>query len=91
MTGTGKGDGEMVHSFKAVWISGLSGIYGRQGIFGHDESETRTILLKSAIKRFRPAHTRVIQGAVRGASDTESAWKIFEESMLKNLKMAAPK
>ena len=87
--GQSNGSGDIVHSFKAVWVSGLTGVYGRQGLFGNDRNDERGILLKSAIKRFRPAHTRVIQGAVRGAPDAGIAWKIFEDTMLKDLKLEA--
>lgn len=75
--------GSPTHAFKGVWISGASSLLG-SGIRGGGE-QSRLIRLKAAFRRFRPAYARVAQGAIRGIADPDHAWKIFEESMLRDL------
>lgn len=74
-----------VHAFRAVWVAGMADSNARQGIGGDEFDHLRTIRLKSALTRFRPTHARVIQGAVRGASNGDAAWQAFESAMLKDL------
>ena len=74
-----------IHAFRAVWVSGVPAADARKGLGGDDFERLRTIRLKSAKDRFRPAHARVIQGAVRGIPDPDLAWQAFEEAMLKDL------
>ena len=78
--------GSLVHAFRAVWVGGMDVTEARQEIRGTDVDPLRTIRLKCAISRSRPSHARVIQGAVRGAANGETAWQAFEETMLKDLK-----
>ncbi len=79
------GLGSPIHAFRAVWVSGVSAADARKGLRGDEFDRLRTIRLKSAIDRFRPAHARVIQGAVRGIADPDLAWHAFESAMLKDL------
>jgi hypothetical protein len=75
--------GVMVHAFKGTWVSGAGNLLG-DGLRGGME-QWRQIRMKSGLKRFRPAHARVVQGAVRGIANPDRAWEIFEESMLRDL------
>ncbi len=79
------GLGSPIHAFRAIWVAGVSTADARKGLGGDEFDRLRTIRLKSARDRFRPAHARVIQGAVRGISDPNLAWQAFEEAMLKDL------
>ena len=74
-----------IHSFRAVWVSGLHDTDARRGIGGRELDRLRAIRLKSAIDRYRPGHARVIQGTVRGALNTADAWQAFEQHMLRHL------
>jgi hypothetical protein len=74
-----------IHAFRAVWVSGVPAADARKGLGGDEFDRLRTIRLKSAMDRFRPAHARVIQGAVRGIADPDLAWQAFESTMLKDL------
>ena len=80
-------DAPLVHSFKAVWVSGLSNVAARDGLLNYQEENLRQARLKAAITRFRPSHARVFQGAVRGAANADAAWNAFEIAMLKDLRM----
>lgn len=75
----------LVHAFRAVWVAGMTGADARAGIGGDEFNRLRTIRLKSAVSRFRPSHARVIQAAVRGVANRQSAWQAFEKAMLKDL------
>ncbi len=77
----------LIHAFRAVWVAGLRNPRGIEGLHGTDHDPLRTIRLKSAFNRFRPAHARVIQGAVRGILNADLAWQAFEDAMLKDLRM----
>ncbi len=77
----------LIHAFRAVWVAGLGDPRGIEGLHGTDHDPLRTIRLKSAVNRFRPAHARVIQGAVRGILNADLAWQAFEDAMLKDLRM----
>jgi hypothetical protein len=74
-----------IHAFRAVWVSGVSAADARKGVGGRELDRLRTIRVQSALHRFRPAHARVIQGAVRGIPDPTLAWQAFEDTMLKDL------
>jgi hypothetical protein len=74
-----------VHAFRAVWVAGVASANARAGLGGDSFRNLRTIRLKSAMTRFRPAHACVIQAAVRGAVSPESAWHAFESAMLVDL------
>jgi hypothetical protein len=78
--------GPQVHAFRGIWVAGMADSNARQGIGGDEFDSLRAIRLKSALTRFRPTHARVIQGAVRGATNGEAAWAVFEGTMLKDLK-----
>ncbi len=75
-----------VHAFRAVWVSGRTGSNYRDGLEGDEIDRLTTIRLKSTLARYRPAHARVIQAAVRGAATGEAAWQAFETAMLKDLR-----
>jgi hypothetical protein len=77
--------GSLVHSFRAVWVAGLEGTNGRQGVLGNSLDQLRRIRINSALTRFRPTHARVIQGSVRGAPNSAAAWAAFETAMLRDL------
>jgi len=76
---------DTVHAFRAVWVSGLAEADARDGLFGHQLADLRAIRVNAARHRFRPSHARVVQGAVRGAPDGDTAWQAFEQTMLKDL------
>ena len=75
----------LVHAFRAVWVAGLATANARAGLGGDSFDRLRTIRLKSALTRSRPAYARVIQGAVRGAANSAAAWQAFQDTMLVNL------
>lgn len=76
----------LVHAFRAVWVSNLPAANVRQGLYGDTfDHNLRTIRFKSALTRFRPAHARVAQGAVRGTSSGDDAWNAFQSAMLADL------
>lgn len=75
--------GAVVHAFKGTWVSGANKLLGDGGRGGVEQ--WNQLRWKSALKRFRPAHARVVQGAVRGIPNPDLAWQAFEESMLKDL------
>ncbi len=77
--------GVAVHAFKGTWVSGASGLIGK-GFRGGVDQWTQ-LRWKAGLKRFRPAHARVAQGAVRGIHDPDFAWQAFENAMLKDLRM----
>jgi len=74
-----------VHAFRAVWVAGMTAPNPRAGLAGDTFDHLRSIRLKSALTRFRPAHARVIQGAVRGATSGDAAWQAFVSTMLVDL------
>lgn len=76
--------GVVVHAFKGTWVSGAANLLG-DGLRGGAE-QWRQIRWKAAIKRFRPAHARVAQGAVRGITNPDLAWQAFQKAMLNDLK-----
>lgn len=80
----------ITHAFRAVWVESLERSDARGGINGDDFESLRTIRFKSALGRFRPGHASVIQGAVRGISNPEVAWTVFEKQILKDLHMVKP-
>lgn len=75
--------GTVVHAFKGTWVSGTRTLAG-DGIRGGRE-QWRKLRWKAAAQRFRPAHARVTQGAVRGIPNPDSAWLTFQETVLQNL------
>jgi len=77
-----------VHAFRAVWVASLADADARNGLDGDSFDRLRTIRLKSALTRFRPAHARVVQGAVRGAANSDAAWQAFQSAMLADLTFA---
>jgi hypothetical protein len=74
-----------VHSFRAVWISGIEGADARSGFGGDTFKRLRTIRLKAVTNRLRPPHARVVQGTVRGAPNPDAAWQAFEQAILHDL------
>jgi len=74
-----------VHSYRAVWISGISASLAGADLADDQLERPRTIRLHSALTRYRPAYARVIQGTVRGAPTAELAWQAFETTMLCDL------
>lgn len=78
--------GRTIHAFKGVWVSGVTNLLGDGPRGGLDQS--RQIRWRAALKRFRPAHARVAQGAVSGIASSDRAWETFEESMLRDLTLA---
>ena len=78
--------GVVIHAFKGTWVSGATNLLG-EGVRGGVELWNQ-IRRNAAFKRFRPAHARVIQGAVRGIANPDLAWEAFEEAMLNDLSFA---
>ena len=76
--------GITVHAFKGTWVSGANSLIGSGERGGVDQ--WNQLRWKSALKRFKPAHARVAQGAVRSIPNPDLAWQAFEETMLKDLK-----
>ena len=75
--------GVLVHSFKGVWVSGMSRLAGDGFPSGGDQ--WRKLRWKAALHRFHPAYSRVAQGAVRGIPNPDLAWAAFENAMLNDL------
>ena len=75
----------LVHAFRAVWVSGVTTADARDGLDGRPFDDLRAIRLDAARTRFRPAHARVIQGAVRGIPNPDLAWQAFEHHVLHDL------
>jgi hypothetical protein len=67
--------GAPVHAFKAVWISGSDRLLA-EGLRTGSQA-LRTLRMRAAAERFRPAHTRVVQGA----ANPEAAWELFEANV----------
>lgn len=78
--------GPLVHTFKGIWVSGANRLIGDETCSLGDQA--RRIRWQAAFKRFRPAHARVVQGAVRGTSNPNQAWTAFQDAMLKDLGMS---
>jgi hypothetical protein len=76
----------LVHAFRAVWVADRPATHARKGAFGESLDQLRSIRLRCALHRDRPAHARVIQGAVHGAPNSAAAWQAFEEAMLRDVK-----
>ena len=76
--------GVIIHAFKGTWVSGASSLLGN-GLRG-GEDQWRQLRWRSALHRFRPAHARVAQGAVRGIPNPDAAWLAFADAMLGDLK-----
>ena len=79
--------GGLVHAFKAVWLSGVPTGTSREGILGGDQFSLRSIRWRAALHRFRPAHARVVQGAVQGVHSPDHAWEVFSTAILEDLEM----
>ena len=77
--------GQIIHAFKGTWVSGASNLIGPS--FRGGSSQWRQIHWKAALHRFRPAHARVAQGAVRGLYRPDDAWQAFQSAMFPNLEM----
>ncbi|MDB4387478.1 hypothetical protein N9Z15_04650 [Akkermansiaceae bacterium] len=75
--------GVIVHAFKGTWVSGANSLLG-DGLRGGAD-QWNQLRRKAALHRFRPAHARVAQGAVRGIPDPDLAWEDFGEAMLVDL------
>jgi hypothetical protein len=75
--------GVLVHSFKGVWVSGMSRLVGDGFPIGGDQ--WRNLRWKAALHRFHPAYSRVAQGAVRGIPNPDLAWQAFNQAMLNDL------
>ena len=84
-TGARAAFNSQVHAFRAIWVASLTHADARSGLDGDSFERLRTIRLKSAFTRFRPAHARVVQAAVRGAANADSAWLAFQSAMLVDL------
>jgi hypothetical protein len=76
--------GGIVHAFKSTWISGSRDLIG--GDIRSANEQLRSLRIKAAWNRYRPAYARVAQGAVRGIPHPGLAWQAFEETTLKDLK-----
>ena len=76
--------GILVHTFKSTWVSGTSTLIGN-GVRG-GMNQWRQLHFGMALKRFRPAYSRVAQGAVRGIANPALAWQAFQDTMLVDLK-----
>jgi hypothetical protein len=71
--------GMIVHAFKSTWVSGLRALIGEEVRGGG--AQWRTLRWRAALARFRPAYTRVAQGAVRGISNDDLAWAAFQKAI----------
>ena len=80
--------GVITHAFKSTWVSGSSTLIG-DGVRGGMQ-QLRELRFKSALKRFRPAYARVVQGAIRGVVNPDDAWRMFEESAKDRLSFKNP-
>jgi len=76
--------GVIIQAFKGTWVSGANGLLGN-GLRGGME-QWRQLHFRMALKRFRPAYSRVAQGAVRGIANPDRAWQAFQDAMLCDLK-----
>lgn len=74
----------LVHSFKGIWVSGMSRLAGDGFPSGGDQ--WRKLRWKAALHRFHPAYSRVAQGAVRGIPNPDLAWQAFSQAMLNDLR-----
>ena len=79
--------GSTVHSFKATWVSGASELLGNRTEGSHNQQ--RLLRWESALKRFRPAYARVVQGTVHGVQNPDRAWQAFQDAMLVDLTFEA--
>lgn len=71
-----------VHTFKTVRVAGKEAANYRDGIGGLNVNQLTQIRIDSSISRSRPPSACVIQGAVRGAANSQSAWEAFEKAVL---------
>lgn len=76
----------LIHAFRAIWVSDIAGADARQGVMGTPLDQLRSLRLKCALTRYRPAYARIIQGAVRGAPSAGAAWAAFQAAMLNDLR-----
>ena len=83
--GGGAGLALPVHSYRAVWISGITESHAGAELADDKLDHPRAIRLQSALSRYRPAYARVIQGTVRGAPTADLAWQAFANTMLTDL------
>ena len=74
-----------VHTFRAVWVGGLSSADASSKFDRQSLKNLRSIRFRAAISRQRPPHARVIQGAVRGTTSTAEAWRTFEQAILQHV------
>jgi len=79
-----------VHSFRAVWVGGLSSADATGKFDRHSLKNLRSIRFRAALTRQRPPHARVIQGAVRGTISTQEAWQTFENAILRHITLSTP-
>ncbi len=80
------GGGQAVHVFKAVWVNGKEVANLRAGLLGGSNgNDLRQLRLAAAATRFKPAHTRVIMGAVAGMPSEDLAWHRFSTAVLNQL------
>ena len=74
----------IVHAFKGTWVAGANSLLGG-GVRGGLE-QWRQLRWRAGLNRFRPAHARVAQGAVRGLVNPDLAWQAFRDAMLVDLR-----
>lgn len=74
----------LIHSFRAVWVSGSD--HDARKLAIDSRQRLRAIRLECAVKRERPPYACVVQGAVRGALTGEAAWEAFQREMLQGMK-----
>lgn len=82
--------GVIVHAFKGTWVSGTNDLLSDAGLLDAGgprggAQRTRQLRWQFALQRYRPAHARVAQGAVRSIPNPDLAWAAFESAMLKDL------
>ena len=75
--------GAVIHAFKSTWVSGVDSLLGSGRRGGLDDQ--RQLRWKAVCNRFRPAHSCVVQGAVRSIANPDLAWQAFESAMLVDL------
>ena len=78
--------GANVYAFKGIWISGSNQLPKMDHQLGFKAAQ-RLARWQAARTRLRPAHARVVEGAVRGATNADQAWQALEDSMLHDLKI----
>ncbi len=84
-----QGGGISVHVFKCVWVDGLDAPDLRDGVIGGTTGiNLRLLRLTAAVTRFKPAHTRVVMGAVTGMPSEDLAWHHFTNAVLSQLDWA---